>query len=190
MGSTKPDMAFFLRMCAGMSRIGCLELVSLEAGGKSVAMECHLIDGRALWSFKIAHDPAFAWYSPGTQLKYKVIDGFHERALDLADSCAVPENAHANRVWPDRRTMDTGWCRRAPGCGTGSRLRSGPGARLASSWRRSAPARPAKRPIPELAPRRSRGSRGGEGRLAGTNGIRAANRRRDGRTASIASFFT
>jgi hypothetical protein len=107
MGSTKPDEAFFLRMCVGMSRIGCLELVSLEVGGKSVAMECHLIDGRSLWSFKIAHDPAFAWFSPGTQLKYKVIDGFHERAIDLADSCAVPENAHANRLWPDRRTMDT-----------------------------------------------------------------------------------
>jgi CelD/BcsL family acetyltransferase involved in cellulose biosynthesis len=107
MGSTAGDTAFFRRMCAGMSAVGCLELVSLEVAGRSVAMECHLIDGPALWSFKIAHNPAYAWFSPGTQLKYRVLDGLYDRAIDLADSCAVPENAHSNRLWPDRRTMDT-----------------------------------------------------------------------------------
>ncbi len=107
MGSTQSDAAFFRRMCAGMSAIGGLELVSLEAGGRSVAMECHLVDGSALWSFKIAHDPAYGWFSPGTQLKYRVIQSFHDASIDQADSCAVPENAHANKLWPDRRLMET-----------------------------------------------------------------------------------
>ena len=107
LGSTAPDTAFFRRMCAGMSAAGCLELVSLDVAGRTVAMECHLIDGPAFWSFKIAHDPAYGKFSPGTQLKYRVIDGLEERPFDLADSCAVPENAHMNRLWPDRRTMET-----------------------------------------------------------------------------------
>jgi hypothetical protein len=90
-----------------MAGAGCLELVALEVAGRTVAMECHLIDGPAFWSFKIAHDPAFRRFGPGTQLKYRVIDGLEERPIELADSCAVPDNAHMNRLWPDRRTMDT-----------------------------------------------------------------------------------
>jgi CelD/BcsL family acetyltransferase involved in cellulose biosynthesis len=107
LGSTTRDAAFFRRMCAGMSAAGRLELVTLEVAGRTVAMECHLIDGPAFWSFKIAHDPAYRKFSPGTLLKYRVIDGLQERPFDLADSCAVPDNAHMNRLWPDRRTMET-----------------------------------------------------------------------------------
>ena len=101
------DVAFFRRMCAEMAVAGCLEIVALEVAGRTLAMEVHLIEGRTLWSFKIAHDPAFRRFSPGTQLKYRVIDGLEERAIDLADSSAVPDNAHMNRLWPDRRVMDT-----------------------------------------------------------------------------------
>jgi len=107
LGSTGRDAAFFRRMCSGMAEAGCLELVTLEVAGRTVAMECHLLDSRAFWSFKIAHDTAYAKYSPGTLLKYRVIDGLQDRPIDLADSCAVPDNAHMNRLWPDRRTMDT-----------------------------------------------------------------------------------
>lgn len=106
LASTTPDAAFFRRMCEGMAAAGCLEIVSLEVAGRTVAMECHLIDGPAFWSFKIAHDPAYRKFAPGTQLKYRVIDGLQDRQFDLANSCAVPDNAHMNRLWPDRRTME------------------------------------------------------------------------------------
>jgi len=107
LGSTPADAAFFRRMCAGMSAAGRLEVVALEVAGRTVAMECHLVDGSLFYSFKIAHDPAFRKFSPGTQLKYRVIDQLAERGLSLADSCAVPDNAHMNRLWPDRRRMQT-----------------------------------------------------------------------------------
>jgi CelD/BcsL family acetyltransferase involved in cellulose biosynthesis len=107
LGSTERDAEFFRRMCAGMSAAGCFELVSLEVGGRTVAMESHLIDGPTFWPFKIAHDPAFRKFSPGTQLMYRVIDGLHERSIEMADTGAVPDNAHMNRLWPDRRTMHT-----------------------------------------------------------------------------------
>ncbi len=106
-GSTSVDTAFFRRMCAGMSAAGHLEVVTLEVAGRPVAMECHLVDGDVLYSFKIAHDPDFRRFSPGTQLKYRVIERFRARGLRMADSCAVPQNAHMNRLWPERRRMQT-----------------------------------------------------------------------------------
>lgn len=107
MGSTEADAAFFRRMCADMSAAGRFELVALEAGGRTVAMECHLVDGDVLFAFKVAYDPEFHRFSPGTQLKYRVMERFHQRGLVLADSCAVAQNAHTNRLWPGRRRMQT-----------------------------------------------------------------------------------
>jgi hypothetical protein len=101
------DAAFFRRMCREMAPLGCVELVALEAGGRVVAMECHLLDGRGFWSFKIGYDPAFGKYAPGTLLKVRTIEGLEGRPLDYADSCAVADNAHMNRLWPDRRQMET-----------------------------------------------------------------------------------
>ena len=107
LGSTAPDAAFFRRMCADMSAAGHFELVSLEIGGRVVAMECHLIDGDALYSFKIAYDADYSRFSPGTQLSFRVIERFHERGLVLANSCAISQNIHMNRLWPDRRRLQT-----------------------------------------------------------------------------------
>jgi CelD/BcsL family acetyltransferase involved in cellulose biosynthesis len=107
MVATPGDAAFFRRVCAEMSATGVFELLSLEAGGKTLALETHLIDGDALYSFKIAHDPEYRAYAPGTQLKARVIDGFHDRGLRLADSCASQFNEHMNRLWPDRRPLET-----------------------------------------------------------------------------------
>ena len=105
LGSRSRDAQFFRRMCAGMSAAGRFELLCLEVGGRTIAMESHLLDGATLWPFKIAHDPAYRRFSPGTQLMYRVIDSLHDRAIEIADTGAVPENAHMNRLWPDRRTL-------------------------------------------------------------------------------------
>jgi CelD/BcsL family acetyltransferase involved in cellulose biosynthesis len=107
LAASAADAAFFRRMAAGMSRIGRFELLALEAGGRTIAIETHLVEPTALYSFKIAYDPAFARYAPGTQLKSFVIDGLHDRGFDLADSCASPSNAHMNRLWPERRPLQT-----------------------------------------------------------------------------------
>jgi hypothetical protein len=101
------DAAFFARMCREMASVGCLEIVALEAGGRTLAMECHLVDAGRFWSFKIGYDPAYRKYSPGTILKYRTIEGLETRPVDLADSCAVSDNVHMNRLWPDRRAMET-----------------------------------------------------------------------------------
>lgn len=107
LASSEADAAFFRRMCAGMSATGHLRLVALEGGGRTVAMECHLIEDRAAYVIKIAYASDLHRYSPGVQLGVRVIDGFHEQGLDLADSCAAEDSAHINRLWPERRRMQT-----------------------------------------------------------------------------------
>ena len=52
----------------------------------------------SLYSFKIAYDPDFSRFSPGTQLSFRVIERFHERGFVLADSCAISQNPHMNRL--------------------------------------------------------------------------------------------
>ncbi len=107
LASSAGDAAFFRRMCAGMSATGHLELVALEAGGRTAAMECHLIERRATFVIKIAYSADLHRYSPGYLLGVRVLDGFHAQGLELADSCADEGNAHINRLWPARRRIQT-----------------------------------------------------------------------------------
>lgn len=107
LGSTAADAAFFRRICRDMSGAGLLRIISLEVNGRPLAMECHLRDGDALFSFKIAYDHGFSSFSPGAQLDLHLIEGFATQGLALVDTCASPANAHMNRLWPHRRPMRT-----------------------------------------------------------------------------------
>ena len=107
LASVEADAAFFRRMCAGMSGAGRLELVALEVGGRTVAMECHLVDAEAQYTIKIAYDAEFGRFSPGVQLGYRVLEDLPARPFAMADSCADRTNAHINELWPGRRPMQT-----------------------------------------------------------------------------------
>jgi CelD/BcsL family acetyltransferase involved in cellulose biosynthesis len=99
---------FFRAICAGFADAGRLQLLALEAGGRTVAMKCNLIAGEAVFCFKIAHDPALARSSPGVQLELENVERFHERPeLAWMDSCADPDNQMINRLWADRRNLCT-----------------------------------------------------------------------------------
>ena len=106
--SNEADAAFFRQMCAEMAAAGRLELLVLEGGGRAVAMLSHLVDRDVLYSFKAAYAPEFRKFrksGPGTQLQYRAIERFQDQRLLLADSLSDPQNAHQNRIWPDRRRM-------------------------------------------------------------------------------------
>lgn len=105
LGASERDADFFRAICAGLSATGHLRLFVLEAGGRAVAMECAFVDRGALYSFKIAYDPEFHDHSPGTQLQLRTFEAYDAEGVDLADSCAAPENPNANRIFPDRRRM-------------------------------------------------------------------------------------
>ena len=105
---TEGDAAFFRSMCSRMAAEGRLQMLALEGGGRTVAMQCNLIDRDVAYAFKIAYDEALAAYSPGVLLEVAGFEYFHrETPAVLADSCATPDNAFINELWPDRRRLQT-----------------------------------------------------------------------------------
>lgn len=108
LASTPGDAAFFERMGAGMATAGRLQILALEGGGRTAAMQCNLVDGDAVYAFKVAHEPSLAHVSPGVALELRAIDFFHEgMTAGFVDSCAAPDAALVNRLWPDRRPLRT-----------------------------------------------------------------------------------
>lgn len=108
MASEAAHARFLHDVCAGFAAAGRLELLALEAGGRTMAMQCNLLAGDCLFSFKVAHDEAFSRYSPGVQLELGAIKAFHERdGTTRMDSCADPGNDLINRLWPDRVRLVT-----------------------------------------------------------------------------------
>jgi CelD/BcsL family acetyltransferase involved in cellulose biosynthesis len=106
--STPGDATFFARMCADMAAAGRLQILALEGGGRTAAMQCNLVDGDVMFAFKVAYEPALAHLSPGVALEIAAVEIFHERMTAvLADSCAAPDSALINRLWPDRRALMT-----------------------------------------------------------------------------------
>jgi CelD/BcsL family acetyltransferase involved in cellulose biosynthesis len=108
LASTPEGIAFFREMCSTSARDGILQMLALEVGGRTVAMQCNLLDGRVLFGYKVAYDRELARFSPGAQLEVDGIRVFHESgAADAADSCAAPDSDVVNRIWPDRRPLQT-----------------------------------------------------------------------------------
>jgi hypothetical protein len=71
-------------------------------------MQCNLVDGGVVFGFKVAYDEALARFSPGALLEVDAFRVFHESpSLKSADSCASPDSELVNRIWPDRRRLQT-----------------------------------------------------------------------------------
>ena len=98
---------FFEEICDRFARAGRLELLELQAGERAVAMKCNLVASPGIFCFKIGHDGELARFSPGIQLELANIDRFHAGEAAWMDSCAAPDNAMINRLWPDRRRIRT-----------------------------------------------------------------------------------
>ncbi len=98
---------FLIAICANLAAQGRLQLLSLQADGKAVAMKCNLRAGGVLFTFKTAYDEAFADYSPGKHLDLENIRIFNEEEATLMDSCAEPDNEAINRMLPDRLGIRT-----------------------------------------------------------------------------------
>ncbi len=107
LASTPQDRAFFTEMCEAMADREMLQLLTLSAGQKAVAMQCNLMDGPDLYAFKTAYDEDYASFSPGAQLEVASIEAFHEDdQLQTMDSCSLPGSELVERIWPDRRRLE------------------------------------------------------------------------------------
>ena len=99
---------FFTNMTREAFRRGRLMMLAMTLNGRPVAMKCNLLAGPAAFSFKIAFDETFERFSPGVLLEVENIRRLHACAgLEWMDSCAVADHSMANRLWIDRRKIET-----------------------------------------------------------------------------------
>ena len=100
LASRPSHAAFFREICEAFSAGDRLQLLELEAGGRTVAMKCNLLADPWLFTFKIAYDEELGRFSPGVQMEIENVDNFNRTGPDWMDSCANPDNELVNRLWP------------------------------------------------------------------------------------------
>jgi hypothetical protein len=102
------DRCFFHSLACEAHRRGRLQMLALLLDDRPIALKCNLLAGEGGYAFKIAFDEAFARYSPGVLLELFAIHKLHEQpGLAWMDSCAVPRHPMIDRLWLDRRTIQT-----------------------------------------------------------------------------------
>ena len=106
--ATAGEGGLFEEIAGSFAARGRLQVLSLMAGERIVAMKCNLLAGDAVFCFKIAYDEGLARFSPGVQLELENVGVFDRTpGIDWTDSCAAPENGMINRLWRDRRSVAT-----------------------------------------------------------------------------------
>ena len=83
-------------------------MVGLDCGDQPVARRCSLLAGSGAYAFKTAYDEAFAAYSPGVLAEALSLREFHKLpGVRWMDSYTEPDNATVNRMWKERRAMQS-----------------------------------------------------------------------------------
>lgn len=92
-----------VRMMAGH---GAARLVALTLDGRAIAIGVVLLAGGSAAFWKIAHDPAYAKFSPGAQLSLRLAEAAAaDPAIRAVDSCAAENHPMIDRIWPERLAL-------------------------------------------------------------------------------------
>jgi hypothetical protein len=106
--STPGEREFFAEIAGGAFGRGRLMMMSLRHRGRPIASKCNFLAGDGAFAFKIAFDDDFAHWSPGILLEMENVRRLHAGAgLDWMDSCADPSHAMINRLWRERRVVQS-----------------------------------------------------------------------------------
>ena len=107
MAGREAERAYLTLLLEGARDAGALRLFRLDAGDRAAAMVIGLTgsDG-GLYTYKIAHDPGLARYSPGVMAMLGVARHvLGSGAVRYADSCAKEGHAMIEQLWSERRTL-------------------------------------------------------------------------------------
>jgi len=100
--------SYFQEIGAEAHRSGKLMMLGLFFEDRPIALKCNFLTGCGSYAFKIAFDEEFSRFSPGVLLEIENVRRLHSiRGLSWMDSCAIPRHFMINRLWPERRTIDT-----------------------------------------------------------------------------------
>ncbi len=106
--SAESDRRFFQSLISGAFANQRLMMLALKLNGEPIAMKLNFVTGRGSFAFKIAFDESYARFSPGVLLEIENMQRFRQMpAVKWMDSCAVAEHFMINRLWTQRRTMET-----------------------------------------------------------------------------------
>ena len=80
-------------------------MLSLEAGGTTVAMRCDVTAGEGLFSLKTSYDERYARFSPGLLLEIDSVTMFHAGEAAWLSSATNYPGSPTFAMYPDRRTL-------------------------------------------------------------------------------------
>jgi hypothetical protein len=87
---------------------GRLHMVGMDCEGAPIARRVSLLAGEGAYAFKTAYDETYAAYSPGVLAEALSLRRFHDLpGVRWMDSYTEPDNAVVNRMWKDRRAMQS-----------------------------------------------------------------------------------
>lgn len=137
----RPDAErWFRSLCSTFAAENRLHLLSLEAGGRTVAMQCALRSGSSVFFFRVGHDAELGSFAPGVLLQLEAVEHLGGDGVRFVDTCADPGSSLPAELFPERRMLVTALV--APG-GLVDRT----ALRAFSAWQRS------RRPPAEVGPR-------------------------------------
>lgn len=107
LGSRPECRRFFEELACSAHERGQLMMVRMSLDGRPLAMLCDLLAPPGRYAFKTAYDEDYSRYAPGVLLELEnACLAFREpRGAAWLDSCAAPDNALLNRLYPDRRAL-------------------------------------------------------------------------------------
>ncbi len=102
------NAAFFREMTQAAAEQGRLQMLGLFRDGQPLALKCNLLAPPGGYAFKIAFDEAEARNSPGVLLEVYTLEHLHrQRSTRWLDSCAVPNHPMIDRLWLERRMVQS-----------------------------------------------------------------------------------
>lgn len=102
------NLRFGREVLAQAHKRGQLHMVGLNCEGRAIARRVSLLAGAGSYAFKTAYDEDYAAYSPGVLAEAMCLREFHGLPSQRwMDSYTDPDNALVNRMWKDRRAMQS-----------------------------------------------------------------------------------
>ena len=106
--SDRLQAAFAREAINGFADRDMVRIATLDIDGKAIASLLIMIEAGTAYTWKIAYDEAYSTYSPGMLLMIEATKMLlDDPNVTNADSCAVPNHAMMDRVWSERRQLQT-----------------------------------------------------------------------------------
>lgn len=108
LGSKEADARYFQEMIRACHAAGKLAMTAVRLDGRPVAMQVMLRAGRGAYAFKLGYDESFARFSPGVLLELDMVERVAGGwSAAWVDSCAVQDHPMINRLWTERRSLES-----------------------------------------------------------------------------------